>query len=392
MSAQEGEHLVKHAKFETELWLEGKSTGNLTAELTIKHMPYLRQKITGVSTESGPRKSAPIIVAVNSNIKLKELSEKFDIFKEIMYNKDNASEIKAQESYLYQLKQLAKSMLEILKIVDKSSTNSFIYKNEEEMLQAQELLIQIADSLFVAADKLDTNLQHDYYECMKILLRRGELDLSSLGFEELSIKRNIQMKHRVALQYQCLVYKLLNAVFDNLDQQDLHEIHKNFIEFYIAYAYFRIPEFRVQLLDTLSIEKTTIYTDRCKTIEIDSVLVDWDKDFYNHIKDEPNYHDNKHIIVKALNRNWKPKFKHKSPLFFYFIIEWCEYIRATLVIKSIAWENIIGYDTIIDNFIERMNSQEVTSYPDSLIDASLSLLHNPNVLDIMVKTLVTNTK
>lgn len=389
---EEGQLLVKKAEFETDLWLEGKSAGNVTAEIIMKHTPYLRQKITGVLTESGPQRSAPIIVGKNSNPKLKELSEKLDIFREILYNKDNSSNKEVHETCAYQLQQLAKSILLILKVVDMTSTNSFIYKSEEDMIQAQELFMQIATNLYLAADKLETSLQQDYYECMRVLLRRGELDLSALSFDSASTKRNLQTKQKIALQYQTLLYKLLSDVFDYLDQQGLNGIHTDFIEFYLAYAYFRIPEFRVRLLDLLSIEKSTIYTDKGKIIEIDSVLMDWDKGFYSYIKDQPKNHDNREILTKAWQKNWKKKFMHQGHLFFYFVIEWCDYVRATLVIKNIAWDNIIGYDTIVDNFIERMHAKEVVAYPDILINASLSLICNPNVLDLMVKTLITNTK
>lgn len=391
-SFQEDGFSVKKAEFETDLWLEGKNTGNLVAEMMIKHVPYLMQKLTGVLTESGIKKAAPIVIAKDSNPKLKELGDKLNIFREILSNKDNCSALESQKTYDYQLHQLTKGIQTILKIVDKNATNSFVYKSFDDVIQAQELFVQIAQNLYVSADKMDKNLQHDFYECMITLLKRGELDLAAMSFDDSLSSKHLAMKHKVALQYQNLLYQLLSLVFDSLEQQGPHDIHKNFIEFFLAYSYFRIPEFRTRLLNVLSITRSEVFLDEGKTIEIESVLIDWDKDFYNHLKEQPKYLVNKELLGRTLQKNWEAKFKQKSLLFFYFVVDWCDYVRAALVVKNISWDNIIGYTTIVYNFIERMNAKEVVSYPDILINASLSLLHNPNILDLLVKTLITNTK
>lgn len=74
------------------------------------------------------------------------------------------------------------------------------------------------------------------------------------------------------------------------------------------------------------------------------VLLSWEKDFYEHICEEhARFEQREKDLIKMLSGDWRKKFHKKGVIFFFFIIEWCAYVKSTLVVKSISWSKIPGY-------------------------------------------------
>jgi hypothetical protein len=99
------------------------------------------------------------------------------------------------------------------------------------------------------------------------LLKRGELDLNSLGFENNKQGKNRQRKLEIGLKYQKLSYDILNEVLKKVLQKGLSDFQRKFIEFYLAHSYFRIPKFRMILLLSMenymrknNVDKDDLYT------------------------------------------------------------------------------------------------------------------------------------
>lgn len=360
--------------------------GKLTAKFSIEHYPYTRQKLAGVMTEQGLQKSAPIIMGKGNNPKIKELSVSLNELKELYFNENTANnEIQVM------IEQKLSFINKLLQESDKISSVSFIYKDIQEIMNAQLIFIEIATTLINSYQKMDAFMDETYYACLDSVFKRGELDLSSLCFEINKGKKIIDLKTNIALKYQTLIYNILGMTFADLQQKGLSEYHRNFIEFFLSYSYFRIPEFRTELLDVLSsnsLKKGNHHGNR----DIESVLLDWDKDFYNHIMNEDEFVTNKNKLAMMLQTGWRDKFRKKGVIFFYFIKEWCLYISQTLVVKNFNWHNIVGYDIIIKTFLEQMNNKEISKYSDIMIEASLSLLTDPYILDKMVRIIITKTK
>ena len=382
----ENKKVIKTAEIESDLWLEGKNMGKLTAKFSIEHYPYTRQKLAGVMTEQGLQKSAPIIMGKGNNPKIKELSVSLNELKELYFNENTANnEIQVM------IEQKLSFINKLLQESDKISSVSFIYKDIQEIMNAQLIFIEIATTLINSYQKMDAFMDETYYACLDSVFKRGELDLSSLCFEINKGKKIIDLKTNIALKYQTLIYNILGMTFADLQQKGLSEYHRNFIEFFLSYSYFRIPEFRTELLDVLSsnsLKKGNHHGNR----DIESVLLDWDKDFYNHIMNEDEFVTNKNKLAMMLQTGWRDKFRKKGVIFFYFIKEWCLYISQTLVVKNFNWHNIVGYDIIIKTFLEQMNNKEISKYSDIMIEASLSLLTDPYILDKMVRIIITKTK
>jgi len=67
-------------------------------------------------------------------------------------------------------------------------------------------------------------------------------------------------------------------------------------------------------------------------------------------------------------------------------------VRKSLVVSDILWETLPGYDILVENFVEQMKKREMQKYPEILIESSLALLHNGNLLKTLVFTLLEKTK
>ena len=74
------------------------------------------------------------------------------------------------------------------------------------------------------------------------------------------------------------------------------------------------------------------------------VLLSWERDFYEHICEVKSTFETKEKqLLKMLSGDWRKKFNKKGVIFFFFIIEWCAYVKSTLVVKHISWSKIPGY-------------------------------------------------
>lgn len=387
----ESGYITKKTDIESDLWLEGKDIGKIYTTFIVQHLPYLKQKIAGVLTEKGHKKSAPAIMGKTNNANVKELVRLSNDLKNLYFQKDNSYE-HHRSTIEYNIKNRLGAIREILVESDKVSSQIFIYKTMDEMIRTQQLLLEIGKLLCSSYEKLDPSMEEVFFSCITQLLKRGEFDLSSLCFEEGLTKKQLELKKKVGLNYQRLLYKLLDNIFNDLEQKGLTINQRSFIEFFLAYVYFRIPEFRTELLIVLDNKDIKLSDVHKENKEIESILLDWGKDFYAYIETEEKYLLNLDILNRALKKNWREKFQKKGIIFFYFLIEWCNYVRKTLVVKNFSWENIQGYEILISTFLEQLKVRDVNKYPDVLINASTAVLANPNILDPMVKTLIVKTK
>ena len=78
---------------------------------------------------------------------------------------------------------------------------------------------------------------------------------TNIGFQQNNKEKikTLDLKIKVAFNYQNLLYNCLRKVLANLHLKILNENEKKFTENFVALAYFRIPEFRAKLLDCLKL-------------------------------------------------------------------------------------------------------------------------------------------
>ena len=198
---------------------------------------------------------------------------------------------------------------------------SFFYDDTEDLLTGQKVMIDLAKYLMEYCDQVPLTLRPLYFECLTLIFLRGELELNFMGFDtelndplqENNLKNNINsnglnsgaagaknmdLKMKVATSYQSLLYHTLQKVLEFLSRGAVNEKEQSFAETFCAIAYFRVPEFRNQLLACLSSSKDASSTNEWKEsqwfLELESdeskknkqivSFFDWNKHFYSYLK------------------------------------------------------------------------------------------------------------
>jgi hypothetical protein len=193
---------------------------------------------------------------------------------------------------------------------------SFVYKNMEDLLTSQKILIDLAKHFVEQCDQVPLSLRPLYYECLTMIILRGELELNFMGYNQETTSKhsinksqkmgtphldakNVKQKMKVALSYQTFLYQTLEKVLKILNQKGLIEKERIFVEIFCAVAYFRIPEFRNKVLtcfdsaDNGGVELTEmrggewlIGSGPLNTMQNNQIvaLFDWDKSFYFYLR------------------------------------------------------------------------------------------------------------
>ncbi len=101
----------------------------------------------------------------------------------------------------------------------------------------------------------------------------------------------VNLRNKVNLDYQMALYKTLRLCLEKMNRRGLTLDQQEFLESYLAIAYFRIPEFRSKILECLPSE-TDVIIDEWKPTHFSldatemtgmamSTLFSWDKEFYD---------------------------------------------------------------------------------------------------------------
>lgn len=136
----------------------------------------------------------------------------------------------------------------------------FNYKDEKQLLKAQEELLEIANKTKAYINENIDEISSTCFALLNSLMKRGELSLAHMGF---NFQRNSASTHDIspnsfknkkvyiALKYQELLNQLMNLTLFSLNFKG-HESEKQFAELFCALAYFRIPQFRKHVLQAIS--------------------------------------------------------------------------------------------------------------------------------------------
>lgn len=197
---------------------------------------------------------------------------------------------KANDEIIRQAETIAK----LARITKKETLNIFLYNSKIELMRTQLMMIDLADHLISYADEGDEKIRKIYYETLKLILNRGELDISQIGFDESfnflldqaslanrKLDKNTLLKMDVGLAYQQFLYKALEKVLHKLNLKGGEEKEMDFIDNFCAIAYFQIPEFRIKLLECAQKETDTEITEwRGTEWKLEDLVMDNQRDQY----------------------------------------------------------------------------------------------------------------
>lgn len=131
----------------------------------------------------------------------------------------------------------------------------FKYRSQEELLKAQKVLIEIALKTSEYLQEEDPLINDLCWLTLTALCRRGEFSLEFIGFSELN-KRELQegsitpeLKYKIEVGHMFVAYlnKMLELALNSLNLKG-GEPERTFAEIFCALSYFRIPEFRREII------------------------------------------------------------------------------------------------------------------------------------------------
>lgn len=386
--------IIKNINFDSDLFFNGKYCGVLKSNLRITHKLFIEQKQKGLFTEKGLINSFTINFHSKSmgnkmvkslNSWYKDLNEAFVIMNDAEY--DTGSK-RLQENII---NSIIPKILDIFLKTERSNMLTFSYKTNKDLFKAQELFLQIGKLLIDSYTQMDDFSNDDYYKCIQALFLRDEFSLSNLGYNNyIHSKKDDENKKKIGIWYQEILYTTLENVFYDLNREGLCDYKRKFIEFFISFAYFRIPKFRIELLKYLNKGQ---YVENIDENEFVKSLLNWDKEFFNYLtENKKEFKYNTDMLERTLKMDWKQKFASKKTFFFYFLIEWCDYVKMKYNSNLIEWEKISGYEVLVKKYAKDLKKRKINNYPEILIISGLELLKNDQNLNLFLHSLICSTK
>lgn len=171
----------------------------------------------------------------------------------------------------FEVEAALKESVELLQSSAKSSMVSYYYNSQNDLIKAQKEFIEYGWHCVNFADYVNYDLKKHYYSILTNLFKRGELELGQVGFfgkdsaagsmvisgPNMAANMNtveakeLKERQKIASKYSLLLMYTLNYSLQKLARKELDFYKRDFLELFLAVAYFRIPEFRQKFLECL---------------------------------------------------------------------------------------------------------------------------------------------
>lgn len=195
------------------------------------------------------------------------------------------------------------------------------------------------------------------------------------------------------MSYHALMIDFLHTTLQALETYT-YDSQKEFAELFCAYAYFRIPKFRNEVLAAItrtddpeieewrgtefSLSEETHPEVQAEGKSAFSLMFDWENHFYRVIEKEEKYGKTEGKLAEMFRYNgWEERMRKRGGAFFAFIRFWVSYVENIAVnSKHVMWRYFPGYNKILQSFLVEMKSRSVPEYSESMRKAAASLLSN----------------
>lgn len=370
--------------FETALWYGGQKSGTLCGELRITGAPFLAQLPLGVNTEQGyklqhtellPRTREQVSWKPQLPPQLVQLDALSRELKDLLQRSDSPALAQAHVSHItllsYELRE-----------TEREGQTVHVYSSEVEAQAAQLLFLDLGEFLLEHAEQTPAEAKGLYYECLVLLTKRGELDLGYLALER-------KEQQAIGQRYWKFLKRVLGRALSKLGEKDKELSVREFAECVCAQGYFRVREFREEVLSALrSNEAVSEWRGTTYDLEQDIsqpwALLDWDKYFRRYLPEEQQS-----AGEIMLDGPWKRRLAKRGLAFFRFLCEWTRVVTRAFGPKSVPWHELPGYHVLVKSLLLAMKSQPSSS--EGLQQAVLSFLRNARIVSIFVLVLFHKT-
>lgn len=222
------------------------------------------------------------------------------------------------------------------------------------------MLLKVADLLLMMISVLTDEALGLVYKCLRLILIRNEFKLHYMAYDQeyktlleakgdirindeakiLSDKlRMLRLKSQVSEAFLEVHYNCLKLCLTKFTNENLWVAEKHFVGYSLSCLYFRIPKFRMELLNVL--EETNSRKEvmikgrdidnfinlRVMEINQDYDIFDWDKEFYSYLNNEKFMKEHQLLERILQNDSWKIVFQKRNNFFIYFINEWATFVE-----------------------------------------------------------------
>lgn len=240
--------------FKEKLIYKGMEIGYVSGKIHVNSIPLIRQILCGVHTENGLDINANYL-SINRNLQssskeLNKLPEKairlqniHDTLVNILLTKTGLEQVsnEVREKGVL-ISKLLQEALDLMKSSIKESSLFYSYSSEFQLINTQETMLKLGILIINIIESVNVEQRNTILMISEYIHERGEFFLSSVGITHSdSQNEKLKMKVNVAELYISYLNKCLKFCLEKLGTFVVDENIKNFVEFFLSVAYFRIP-------------------------------------------------------------------------------------------------------------------------------------------------------
>lgn len=261
-----------NSNFSQDVLHNGREIGKIDGFIFINKIPSIKQIMCGVHTERGLDISANYLTIPNANpnnnlqgsneayinsngnnqdiksnlpheLKQINLNCEMLLSKLIQKSSFNFKEISIRDLN-FEIVSVLGELVKLLSASCKQNCLIYNFKNEEEIAHAQQILLELGCNLIHVLDDMINEQRQLGYKIIELLLDRAELDLANMSLTQFSLwgKSMQEIKTKVCESFINFMLQTLNYTLEKLGRKVNDNKLKNFIEFFLANSYFKIPK------------------------------------------------------------------------------------------------------------------------------------------------------
>ena len=353
----------------------------------------LNQLPCGVHTENGLDIGSNNVV-LSSNSGKSKVSE--DLIE--LHNLTNSfmeaivSSMNTKENISGKITSILEESKKLLSKTIKQSYLLFYYETNEDMLRGQTVILNLAIHCFEAAESSSTKIRNLCLEIIKLCLERSEFNLNTLSLVE-DLQSDILSKRlEICGKYLEFLTKLLDYSLKMLARRVHDNEIKEFVEYFLSLAYFRLPIFRRAFLQV-------IHPDGGKKVYNQNIInstIDWEVLFHEKLEKYPSIDtlkisENLNKIIKDVK--WEERVAKKGLCFLSITKHLVQYIERKIVIEAnIQWKDIPGFDVLINELQEMIENKEMSKFFIPMTETLCAFISDPSICNTFIKLIISKTK
>ncbi len=418
-------------QFSEKIFSLGVEIGNLEGTVSITNIPLIRQIMCGVHTEKGfDISSIHVNLAYNLNSpgggavpqELITLSNSTNnlLTQVLKFTNLTQHSQTSQETSRY----IIQHMTEIKSVLEKSFKESalyFNYKNEADLYKAQKIMLELGINLLKLIESFKVDERVIAFRILTLINSRAEFDLGTVRKAWMSndggkckIIDNILISDKIIENFIVFNNMCLDFCLQRLAKgKSVDKESKDFVEFFLPVAYFRIPKFRLAFIDAI----TQDFNEKQKAVnqnedeevgmflDLDPInsLILWEIIFYHNLQislresnvPESEIHDRLRDTQTIIDSSseWKDRLFKKGMAFYSMIEKLKTYVEIKVVQNiSIKWNNIPGFSSIIQVISNELENKNINDYSPHLIDSLSLFINDSEIINNFSKIMMHKTK